>query len=103
MAPIPRRTSERAALALTLALAALPGCRREGTAFDCRCEWLTDFDDPGKVKVRVCAADAEEAPIVGRGCAQSGTPAPVQSCACGPAEGAPPVCRHGCMELPEQH
>jgi hypothetical protein len=69
-----------AALALTL------GCQGQGAAYDCACTFLTDFDDAATHEVRVCAASAERAPAVARGCAQSGAPAPIEACTCKAAQ-----------------
>jgi hypothetical protein len=93
--------ARRSVAVILLGIAAALGvgaCAHEGVAFDCECQWLTDFDDASKVPVRVCAADEAEAPIVARGCAQIATPAPVQSCKCARAKDAPTPCRHGCRE-----
>lgn len=90
----------RAALVAFVALmaAALAGCSAKGAPFECRCEFLTDFDDASKLDVRVCAANEREAPSVARGCAQLAAPAPVQSCACSAGSPEPAPCREGCRD-----
>jgi hypothetical protein len=71
-----------AAAALFLGAAAA-GCPAErGDVYDCTCTFLTDFDDPSRHEVLVCAPSSERAPAIARGCAQAGAPAPVQGCAC---------------------
>ncbi|HSN96824.1 MAG TPA: hypothetical protein VLS89_00955 [Candidatus Nanopelagicales bacterium] len=89
-----------AAFALLGALAALvPACRAErGAPYRCTCPFVTDFDDDSRQDVEICAPDADRAPAVARGCAQSGAPGPVQSCACRPA-GEPASCEVGACRL----
>ena len=77
------------ALATTLWLSAgAAGCQDEGQRFECRCGFLTDYDDSSVQAVEVCAANAGDAPAVARGCAQSAAPAPIQSCECGASKNA---------------
>lgn len=87
----------RPLFALVIALGAA-GCRSEGVPFACECDMLTDFDDPHREAVKVCAKSDHDAPGVARGCAQLAAPMPVQSCKCAPAKDAPPTCREGCLE-----
>jgi hypothetical protein len=73
-----------AALCAALALA----CRSEpGALYRCECTFVTDFDDDVKREVEVCAPSDVRAEAVGRGCAQSDAPGPVQRCACARAPG----------------
>jgi hypothetical protein len=81
-------------------VAALAGCREQGSYYRCSCSFLTDYDDPAKVSIAVCSPSREQASSIGRGCAQSGAPAPVQGCACdldGPRAGV--TCRSGDCEI----
>ncbi len=73
-------------------------CTPPGVPFECECDMLTDYDDGWRLPVRVCAADMREAPVVARGCAQLGAPAPVQSCKCTAGAGPAQSCRHGCRD-----
>jgi hypothetical protein len=82
------------ALASVLGLA---GCKGEGAPFACECDMLTDYDDPHREAVKVCAQSVRDAPSVARGCAQLVAPMPVQSCSCAPAKDAPATCREGCL------
>jgi hypothetical protein len=87
------------ALASALVALALVACRGDrGERYECRCAFLTDFDDASGSRLGVCAAADDEAVAAARGCAQSAAPAPVQSCACERARGAPP-CRRGDCEV----
>jgi hypothetical protein len=88
--PTPR--ARAAALAGLLAALAGSGCER-GTRFECTCGFLTDYDDASKQVVDVCAPSPERASEFAKGCAQSGAPAPIHSCACRPTSGEP--CRAG--------
>lgn len=90
----------RNSLALLAALAALaPACRAErGVLYRCRCPFDTDFDEVAQVEVEVCAPDDERAGPTGRGCAQSGAPGSVQSCACQPS-GPAGSCEVGACRL----
>ena len=73
------------ALAILALLAVGAGCKRSASAgqpFSCDCELLTDTDGVSSVKVTICEADPRLAERAARGCAQSGAPAQIQSCAC---------------------
>ncbi|NUQ76680.1 MAG: hypothetical protein HUU21_24335 [Polyangiaceae bacterium] len=98
----PRRTSDPKALcAAAFALAAaLSGCREQGTYYRCSCSFLTDYDDAAKLSIAVCSPSREQASSIGRGCAQTGAPAPVQACACEPdAARSGVTCRSGDCEM----
>lgn len=70
------------ALALTCG-----GCSKEqGQRFECRCQFLTDYDDSSAQAVEICASSADQAAGVAKGCAQSAAPAPIQSCSCAAAK-----------------
>jgi hypothetical protein len=88
-----------AAFLLAAALASA-GCREQGSYYRCSCSFLTDYDDPARLSINVCSPSREQASSIGRGCAQSGAPAPVQSCSCDlePAR-AGVSCRSGDCEL----
>ncbi|MFO0593247.1 MAG: hypothetical protein U0441_37240 [Polyangiaceae bacterium] len=88
------RCAALVAIAVTSSLAA--ACARDGTPFECTCEWLTDYDDRESVQTRVCATSEDEARAMGPGCAQTGIPAPVQRCTCARSKDAPSPCRVGC-------
>lgn len=97
-----RRTSSRevsraAAFLMAAALAlASSGCREQGSYYRCTCSFLTDYDDAASLSVAACSPSRELASSIGRGCAQSSAPAPVQSCACEPdRERASVACRSG--------
>jgi hypothetical protein len=87
-----------APLALLLAtLSAGAGCQEDrGRTYQCRCQFLTDYDDPSMQAVEICAATAHEAPAVAQGCAQSAAPAPIQSCSCEPAAASAPCSKGAC-------
>ncbi|MBW2527096.1 MAG: hypothetical protein JRI23_23140 [Deltaproteobacteria bacterium] len=87
-----------AALAgVVLTCSTLAACEADrGKSFDCRCHFLTDFDDPSTQAVEICAASDEEAGQVARGCAQSAAPAPIQSCSCTPAPSSTPCSKGSC-------
>ena len=81
-------------------MGAAAGCSERGVPYDCACTVLTDFDDPSKHEMRICAPSPERAPAIARGCAQMGAPAPVEKCVCKGVEGGA-ECRGGeCMEAP---
>ena len=63
----------------------------------CDCTFFTDFDDPSSTEVRVCVARAADAVEAAKGCAQSGSPAPVQACTCAPSKGA--ACKVGACRV----
>jgi hypothetical protein len=71
--------------------------RTEGRAYRCECQFLTDWDDPSKRTVEVCAVHDGEVEERARGCAQSASPGPVESCRCSPVAPAaacePGACR----------
>lgn len=50
--------------------------------YDCSCDYLTDTDLTGQERVRVCAADGDEAVQRGRGCAVRHSPGTVSKCTC---------------------
>jgi hypothetical protein len=78
----------RALLIGALAMVA-SGCKAEaGVPWQCTCTFLTDYDDPSRHEVEVCAPVRERAEAQARGCAQSGAPAPIQRCECQPLAGA---------------
>jgi hypothetical protein len=62
----------------------------------CTCAYVTDYDDPGKITVEVCA-DAREAPATAQSCAQNAGVGAVTECACrapvGTRCGSRDVCR----------
>jgi hypothetical protein len=72
--------------------------KREGVAFNCDCDYLTDYDDAAKQAARVCAEDPQDAIAVGKGCAQMSAPAHIRDCTCTRAAEAPSPCRRGCIE-----
>jgi hypothetical protein len=89
-----------AAAALMMLAAALSGCREQGSYYRCSCSFLTDYDDAAKLSIAVCSPSREQASSIGRGCAQSGAPAPVQACACEPDQArSRAACRSGDCEL----
>jgi hypothetical protein len=107
----PRRPRSLAPSYLVLpALLALLGggalsCSRAGgraQRYDCRCTFLTDFDDPSGQLVVVCQPDQERAEAAAKGCAQSAAPAPVEQCRCSPAgaSGSAP-CQSGYCHVKE--
>jgi hypothetical protein len=91
--------SGAAALLLAAALV-LAGCREQGSYYRCSCSFLTDYDDAAKLSIAVCSPSREQAGSIGRGCAQSGAPAPVQGCACEPdVARSSATCRAGDCEM----
>lgn len=70
--------------ALLLAVVAFAGCHRapgaEGRWSRCTCEFVTDYDQPGRAIVEVCAA-GDAARIAGP-CAQGLGVGVVTTCAC---------------------
>jgi len=73
--------------------AALLACHRPSGArwTSCHCAYVTDFDQPGRVDVEICAP-AEDAPAVAGGCARDRGVGAVTECACDAARGAPAPC-----------
>ena len=85
-----------------IACASLPGllalgCRNaEGKRYGCACRFLTDYDDLSTRSIELCARPAGPIDIAeqARGCAQSASPGPVQSCECTVVASAAP-CKVG--------
>lgn len=78
---------------ITLFVGVLGCTSQPGQAYDCACGFLTDFDDKSSIVVGACAAPIEGdegARVVARSCAQSGAPAPIDSCTCRPLADAAP-------------
>ena len=93
-----------ALFACVVGSAVLGACRRDAAdaaPCECRCRFLTDFDDLSEQSVTVCAASAAQAGEMARGCAQSAAPAPVQACDCA-ALPSPSACRPGACEVAER-
>ena len=97
---VPIKSMAMAVLAGVVSLFPLTACDRKDakkgnepapTSFACDCDFLTDMDDASKQLVQVCEITLDRAQSAAMGCAQSGAPATIQSCACRPA--ADP---HGC-------
>jgi hypothetical protein len=85
-----------AAVAIALGTLGLASAcsRAEGRTHRCDCRFLTDWDDPSERSVEVCAAEDGEVQDRARGCAQSASPGPVESCRCSPVASAP-ACEPG--------
>ena len=82
---------------LVAALSAGVSCQQDrGRSYQCRCQFLTDYDDPSMQAVEICAASASEAPAAAKGCAQSAAPAPIQSCSCEPGAPSAPCSKGAC-------
>jgi len=82
--------------AVTLALVVL-GCESgRGTRVTCTCRFLTDHDDLSSQRVDLCVSSSEKAAEEARGCAQSASPGPVQSCECLPAASGEPCSLGDC-------
>jgi hypothetical protein len=90
---MPRTVRLAAILCLLLSSS---GCDddEKATRYACDCTFLTDTDDASIQKVEICEKTPERARSAAVGCAQTGAPATVQSCACEPMPAAS-VCRTG--------
>ncbi len=53
----------------------------------CQCTYTTDFDQPGRHDVQVCAA-TEDAPMVAQSCLRNEGVGAVEACRCGPPKRA---------------
>ncbi len=77
---VPSRT-----LALLLAIVPTLGCKLRATEnrrwTPCTCAFVTDYDDPGKITVEVCA-EPTQAPAAAQSCAQNAGVGAVTDCAC---------------------
>ncbi|HKQ70738.1 MAG TPA: hypothetical protein VJT73_15435 [Polyangiaceae bacterium] len=94
------RVSPRALLVPWWLVLELTACRRaavERAWSACKCEYVTDFDQPGHVSVEVCSTGAERSPAA-KSCAQSLGVGAVVDCACTASRG-PCEERDRCREL----
>lgn len=67
---------------LVLLLAGCATTPPTGRSYGCRCEALTDTDQPTQVDVAVCAGGDADAPTVARGVAVTAGHVTIQQCRC---------------------
>lgn len=88
-----------ASFLVVIALVIIASCSKErGHEYECKCTFLTDFDDASSIDVDVCSPTPERLDGFARGCAQQAAPAPIEACTC-KSERADSVCEVGSCRL----